>query len=243
MVVQLHKAKTSLLLISFLLIQTGCATFTDSLHNTNKQTNRLQLRSIDQQTKAEACRLTAVELASHAKDEHAIAQFEQARKLDPDMEGIAYPLAVLYDRQGRIDAAQREYEQALLELPKNADLRNDFGYFFYSRQMYADAQKQLEQALKLNKNHPKARLNLAMTLASEQQFEQALKQFELALGPAAAHHNIGLILFKAGRKDEALNHLQKAAQIDPSLDSQTLLSTLYENTAGRSVIIPASYTE
>jgi len=241
---QIQSSKTKLLLLfACLLVQPGCASFKNALPAVSKSKDHLPLKSVDQHTKAEACRLTGLELAAHEKDEHAISQFEQARKLEPEMKGIAYPLAVLYDRQGRLDAAQREYERALIESPKDADLRNDFGYFLYSRKNYTESKKQLEQALKLNQNHPKARINLAMTLASQGQLEEAHAQFEEALGPAAAHHNIGLILFKSGRKDEALAHLQQAAQIDPSLNSQSLLTALSEDTAGRSAVIPASYSE
>jgi len=237
-------SKTKLLLmLACILIPTGCVSFKNALPAMSKSTNQLPLRSVDQHTKAEACRLTGLELASHEKDEHAISQLEQAKKLEPELKGVAYPLAVLYDRQGRLDAAQREYERALLESPKNADLRNDFGYFLYSRKNYAESKKQLEQALKLKQTHSKARINLAMTLAAEGQLEEAHAHFEAALGPAAAHHNIGLICSKSGRKEEALAHLQQAAQIDPSLKSQSLLAALSEDTNGRSAVMPASYSE
>ena len=232
-----------LLLLACLLVQPGCAGLKNALPVVSKSKDHLPLKSVDQHTKAEACRLTGLELAAHEKDEHAISQLEQARKLEPGLKGVAYPLAVLYDRQGRLDAAQREYERALLESPKDADLRNDYGYFLYSRKSYDESKKQLEQALKLKQTHPKARINLAMTLAAEGRLEEAHAQFEEALGPAAAHHNIGLILFKSGRREEALAHLQQAAQIDPSLNSQTLLTALSNETAGRSAVMPASYTE
>jgi len=109
-------SKTKLLLmLACILIPTGCVSFKNALPAMSKSTNQLPLRSVDQHTKAEACRLTGLELASHEKDEHAISQLEQAKKLEPELKGVAYPLAVLYDRQGRLDAAQREYERALLE--------------------------------------------------------------------------------------------------------------------------------
>ena len=116
--------------------------------------DQLPLKSIDQHTKAEACRLTGLELASHEKDDHAIAQLEQARKLEPELKGVAYPLAVLYDRQGRLDAAQREYERALLESPKDADLRNDYGYFLYSRKNYAESKKQVGTGFEAEASSP-----------------------------------------------------------------------------------------
>lgn len=225
-----------------LFMMTGCAGLTTPLSHGNPGEDGLRLEAIDQRMQAEACRLTAMELAAHEKDEHAIAQFEQARKLDPNLKGIAHPLAVLYDRQQRLDAAQREYERATTESPRNADVHNDFGYFLYSRGDYANARKQLEQALSLNSEHSKAQINLAMVLAAEGEYEEAFDYFEQALGPAAAHHNVGVLQFRAGNREEALAHLQKSAATDPSLGSAEMLTTLM-NVSDQTEILPVGYSK
>jgi len=224
-----------------LLVMSGC-TGAPKVAKKSEPPAGLRLKAIDNHTQAEACRLTAIELAAHEKDEHAIAQFVQARKLDPDIEGIAHSLAVLYDRQGRVDAAQREYERALSESWRDADVHNDYGYFLYSRGDYEQARTHLERALKINEEQPKARINLAMVEAAEGQYEAAFQLFEQALGPAAAHHNIGLLKMRAGRQAEGLASLKQASALDPSLDSAAILEAYYAPTpATGSEILPAGY--
>jgi Tfp pilus assembly protein PilF len=208
------------MLLLLLSLTSGCAATHHQRLGRSQTGERLRLKAIDESVQADACRRTALELASHEKDEHAIAQFERARELAPSMTGIAHPLAVLYDRQGRMDAAEREYRQAIAETPKNPDLLNDYGYFLYSRGDIPEAEAILRKALKLSPKHPKAALNLGMVLAQRKEFDEAFKQFEAAVGPAAAHHNIGMLLMRDGQESEAVAHFQKAIQRDPSL-SQT----------------------
>lgn len=225
-----------------LMLTAGCSLTAKAPRVTNQSSEGLRLRSIDQQTKAEACRLTALELAAAERDEHAIAQFEQARQLDPNLKGVAHPLAVLYDRQGRLDAAQREYDRALKEDSRNADVLNDFGYFLYSRGDFAGARQRLEQAIARNAQHPKARINLAMIMAAEERYDEAFVHFEHALGPAAAHHNIGLLKLRSGMQDEGLAHLREASTGDPSLGSANVLATVIGGETNQAEILPAGFS-
>lgn len=122
------------------------------------------LAGSEQRMQAEACRATGEQLAAAERDEQAIAQMLRARQLNPGIRGTAHPLAVLYDRQRMLDAAEREYQQALRELPRSADVRNDYGYFLYSRGDYLRGEAELRAALKLRPDHPQARLNLCWPL-------------------------------------------------------------------------------
>jgi Tfp pilus assembly protein PilF len=181
---------------------------------------------IDSKTKAEACRRTGMQLAAHERDEHAIAQLERARELDPGLKAIAHPLAVLYDRQGRIDAAEREYLAALKETKNSPDVLNDYGYYLYCRDELARAEEALRDCLRQNEKHQTARLNLGMVLAKQGLKDESLTEFEKAVGPAAAHHNLGLLLIRNGQREEGYKHLQQAAQADPSLHSESILTQL-----------------
>lgn len=198
--------------------------------STARPVEHLRLRAIDSQLQAEACRRTAVELAAHERDDHAIAQFERAREIDAGIHGIAHPLAVLYDRQGRMDAAEREYKKALVNAPKDANLLNDYGYFLYSRGDLAQAEPMLRHAIQLRPEHPKAALNLGMVLLGSGRFDEAFTQFETAVGPAAAHHNIGMGLMRQGRREEAIVHFRQAIKRDPSLTQTNAVLAQLEST-------------
>ncbi|MFG0294828.1 MAG: tetratricopeptide repeat protein [Maioricimonas sp. JB045] len=218
-------------ILALILAGSGCATFSKTASRKPDEPEHLQLQAIDDRTKAEACRRTALELAAHEKDRHAIEQLKRAREISPDLEGIAHPLAVLYDRQGQVDAAEREYRRALKETPRAADLHNDYGYFLYSQGRLADAEQALRKALELQQDHPQAQINLGLVLAASDRYEEAFTQFEAAAGTAAAHHNIGMLLARAGRQEQALVHLRKAVQRDPSLEGTRRLLATLEQTA------------
>ncbi|WP_197441052.1 tetratricopeptide repeat protein [Thalassoglobus neptunius] len=166
-------------------------------------------------TSARACRERGLHLAAEQQDDEAIAQLEKARELAPGMKGVAHPLAVLYDRQGQWTAASSEYRRALQESPDDADLLNDYGYFLYTQGELERAEETLLRCLKSMPSHPKARLNLAMVFAAEGRMDEAFAEFESSVGTAAAHHNTGMLLARAGHKDDALAHLQRAAELDP----------------------------
>lgn len=216
----------SLLLASLLAIQSvGCALIPGS-SSLVESPGKNAADPRDQKLQAEACRRTALQLAAHEKDEHAIAQLERARELHPQIQGVSHSLAVLYDRQGKMDAAEREYRLALQESKNDADVLNDYGYFLYSRGDFKDAEDMLRAALKQKPDHTRAQVNLAMTLARLDRFDESFALFESAVGRAAAHHNIGMLMIRDGDESKGLVHLRKAAAADPSLPSQNILATL-----------------
>lgn len=200
----------------------------------------LRLKSIDAHTQAEACRLTGLELAKSEKDEHAIAQFEKARKLDPGLKGVAYPLAVLYDRQGKLDLAEREYQRAIKERPHDADVLSDYGYFLYTYRDPLQAESVLKQALKRDSKHQKAQVNLGLVLARQGKYKEAYSSFEAALGPAAAHQNVGMLLAQAGQQQQAIVHLRQAVERDPSLTQAQSVLAEWEQQTPHNTIRPVA---
>lgn len=166
---------------------------------------------------AQVCRATAEQLEQNGRAAEAIDQYLRARRFDPDLEGIAHHLAVLYDRAGDHERALPEYRRAIQESPKNADLWNDYGYFEYEREDYAAAEKHLRRALELAPKHPRAAVNLGLTLAEQGKYDDAQVAFEKAVSPAAAQHNLGIILARHGKTVEAAELLHAAAAADPTL--------------------------
>lgn len=181
------------------------------------------LAGSEQRMQAEACRATGEQLAAAERDEQAIAQMLRARQLNPGIRGTAHPLAVLYDRQRMLDAAEREYQQALRELPRSADVRNDYGYFLYSRGDYLRGEAELRAALKLRPDHPQARLNLALALAGQGRHEESFGEFERAVGRASAHYNTAVLLLRGGEVERGMGQLRLALQEDPGLEAARLL--------------------
>jgi Tfp pilus assembly protein PilF len=183
------------------------------------------LSQVSERGKAEACRRTAEELASHGREVHAIEQLERARRYDPKIRGVAHRLAVLLDRQGRMDAADREYQIALEESPRDASLLCDYGFFHYEIGNLEEATQLLKRALKQDAKHTQALVNLGTVLAEQKKYDEAWEAFSKGVGPAAAHHNLGIIKARHGDIEGARNHLSEAIRRDPGLNQAAAVLT------------------
>lgn len=175
------------------------------------------LSQVSERGKAEACRRTAEELASHGREVQAIEQLERARRYDPKIRGVAHHLAVLLDRQGRMDAADREYRLAFDESPRDADLLSDFGFFQYELGNLDEAAELLRKALKQDGKHTQSLVNLGTVLGEQRKYDESWEAFSKGVGPAAAHHNLGVIKARHGDIEGARNHLSDAIRRDPGL--------------------------
>ena len=124
--------------------------------------------------------------------EGAIASYRQAARRDPKRADAPLRLAVALDKLGRFPEAAVSYEAALKASPGNADVFCDRGYSFYLQDRFAEAEIQLRQALALRPDL------------------------------ARAHNNLGLLLGRTGRDDDALAEFRAAGLRDP--DAQLNLS-------------------
>jgi Tfp pilus assembly protein PilF len=184
---------------------------------------QLSAKELDLALSLETARLAEAK----GMDTEAIDSYTRARRIDPQVSGIAHSLAVLYDRAGRADAAEREYVQAVKETPRSADLLCDYGYFLHTHGRPGEAETQLRQALSLQPGHRQAQVNLALVLGTRGAFDESLRLFTEALGPAAAHHNVGMLRLKAGDRPGAIRDLSLAAARDPSLqETRAVLQSL-----------------
>ncbi len=164
---------------------------------------------------AQACITTAKDLLDQGYDREAIQLFERARRLDPKRTEVSRFMAVLYDRQNDAVRAMAEFEIALKFTPKDANLINDLGYFHFGRSQWPAAEQRFREALALNPKLERAKINLGMTLAQQGHFQQAYDVFAEAVGPAAAHSNVGVLLVRQGRHAEAIAAFHKAIDLEP----------------------------
>lgn len=195
--------------------QTDAAFVSDTADAELKQ--NAKLRELSSEESAEVCTLTAREMEAHGKELAAIEQYERARAFERRRKGIAARLAVLYDRQGNHERAAAEYDLALREEPRNADLWNDYAYFQFERAQFAEAEKSARRSVELDREHKRAWVNLGLILAEQERYDEAYEAFTKAVSPAAAHNNLGIILARQGRAAEAREHLAEAQKIDPTL--------------------------
>jgi Tfp pilus assembly protein PilF len=166
---------------------------------------------------ARACLATAEQLQQQGCDREATLLFERARVLDPKQTRVCRNLAMLYDRQGEFPKALVEYEKALKLAPKDPELLNDVGYLHYQRGEWSQAETWFRKALEIDPNLERASINLAMTFAQQGRYAESFAAFEKVIGPAAAHSNMGVILARQNRTQEAINAFRQALALQPDL--------------------------
>ena len=94
---------------------------------------------------------------------------------------------------------------------------SDLGYYYFKRGNLGDAERELRKAMEIDPKHAKALTNLGMVLAAEKRFDESFEIFSKAVGPAAAHSNVGVLMAKQGRNDDARREFHAALAIDSTL--------------------------
>ena len=138
--------------------------------------------------------------------DEAIASSRQALSLDPDPP-TAFSLHILMGQASwamthSADAAAQHYERALLIEP----------------------------------NHPTVLADLASLRIAQERYEQALKLFQTAVriqpGVAKFYSGMGFALYRLGRRDEAIQSLERALSLDPTMDEARTYLELARSVAG-----------
>jgi len=166
---------------------------------------------------AKACLVTADEMVRSGYRREAAALYERARQLDPSQQQVCRYLAVLYDEIGTDSQALAEYNHAVRLAPKDPDLLNDFGYFYYRRHDMHQAEQWFCAAIAQSPQHERAWVNLGLTLGETERYQESFDAFSKVLSTAAAHSNVGMILARHGRTEEASRALKQALILDPSI--------------------------
>ena len=229
-----------LIAISF----SGCASLSTGFLEQSERSStlaKIDSENLSRLERANVCLQTGLSLAAHQKDDHAILQLKKARDLNPNLSGIAHPLAVLYDRKGQFGLAEQEYQRAMSNGKPSPSLLNDFGYFRYVQGRLDEAKDLLERAIELSPEDTQPKVNLAMTYAAAENYETAYKLFRNSVGPAAAHQNIGLILLRSGQEEQAVAHFQQAITIDPSLQAASTMLAAHSDASTTSHIQATSF--
>ena len=177
-----------------------------------------------------ACGLSA---QVRGDSDRALAEFEQAARVDSDSSAVHNRLAYHYYQSG-LDAKSEEELRKSIEIdPSNIDNRLLLASLLSSQEEYGKAQNQYEAILQMDPKNMEARYYLAGILAAQNRYEDALEKYLDILkdNPKAAgiYYNIGLLYVRMNESSQAEAAFQKAIQMDPSLvEAYNSLGLVYE---------------
>ncbi|MFW6170671.1 MAG: tetratricopeptide repeat protein [Planctomycetota bacterium] len=160
----------------------------------------------------------------------ATKQYAQALEVSPEHLPSLIGLARLHDRAEDFSEAERLYRKAIEVAPENATAYNDLGLCLARNGLHKKSITALRHAVELKPDRKLYRNNLATVLVNEAQVDEALEHLLAAHPPAAAHYNVGYLLYQKGNKDKARFHFSIASKKDSSLTAATkMLARLDDN--------------
>jgi len=104
----------------------------------------------------------------------------EALKLDPDRADACARLGVLCDQQCKFDEAAHWHRKAVTAQAKNPDFHCNAGYSLYLQGNLTEAEKSLRKCVALAPDHAHGHNNLGMILARMDRCEEALAEFHRA---------------------------------------------------------------
>ncbi len=168
---------------------------------------------------AEAHNALGAVLQESGQAREAIAQYEQALRLNPDYAEAHYNLAVASQKQGRQQKAIEHWKQALRINPNYAEAHSDLGTAMIQLGKVQEAMVHWEQAVRINPDLAEAQYNLGLALMGQGKPQEAIGHFEQALriipDDVQAHYGLGNALLQAGKPQEAIGHYEQALNLQP----------------------------
>ena len=113
-------------------------------------------------------------------------RIHEALKNDPHRADANQRLAVVHDRLGRFQESAGYYAKALAAAPGDAEIFCDKGYSLYLQRRWAEADMCLRQAIALKPRLARAHNNLGLLLARDGKVDEALAEFRAAGLPPRA---------------------------------------------------------
>jgi tetratricopeptide (TPR) repeat protein len=135
---------------------------------------------VTESQKADVQIAVARSLENHGQNDQAIKAYQEALKQDKNRADACQRIAVLYDKKGDETNARKYYAMALEKAPKNAELLTDMGYSCYLHRRWEESEKHLRKALVIDPQLARAHNNLGLLLARNGRTDEALREFASA---------------------------------------------------------------
>jgi tetratricopeptide (TPR) repeat protein len=152
----------------------------------------------------------------------AIAEHEEALRVDPQAVQAHINLIALYGRLGEFEKAEEHYRAALALDRNQADIHYNYGVLLLRLNRDQDAETSFRQAVQINPYYAAAHNHLGSIYEQQGRLSEALQQFTEAIdnhpNDRLAHFHAGRILANQRKYDEAIQHLLKTLAPD---DEQT----------------------
>jgi Flp pilus assembly protein TadD len=160
----------------------------------------------------------------------AITELSSAVAMNPQLKEAHRLNALAYARIGLASRSRDSYSKANQGNREDPQLLNDLGYALYLSGKYNQAVKLLKRAVQSDPDSKRFRNNLALAQFRLGKTDDAKKSFIAAGGDFDGHFNMGTLLSRTGKTEEAIGEFEAARRINPSDVVLKQLESLYEQT-------------
>lgn len=164
--------------------------------------------------------------------------YKKAEKIEPLDDQSRFSLAMAYVVLDHRDWAQPELESLAKADPDNALYLYWLARLDYDNQMFPDAIEKFNRVIAIDPSFLRAYDNLGLSLEGAGHHDEAQEMFERAIALSEKQKapspwpslNLGTMLYRLGRMDEAEQYLRDAVRIDPQLaQAQYQLGSLLDS--------------
>ncbi|GGA46562.1 serine/threonine-protein kinase [Okeania sp. KiyG1] len=149
--------------------------------------------------------------------EQAIADLNQAIRLNPKLTKAYNLRGIVYDLQREYEQAIANYSKAIRLNPKSALLYNNRGWTYYNQKEYEKAIADYNQAIRLNRIYPLAYRNRGLVYYKQGKYEKAIADYNqvIQFNPkyADAYYERGLTHKLNKDIEKAISDFEKAADL------------------------------
>jgi tetratricopeptide (TPR) repeat protein len=170
------------------------------------------------------------------ENEKALANFDKARALDPNLDGLAYGRAALLDQMNRSQEALAILKDLATTRPDSSAL-NLLAHVAEKNREFALAMDSLRQAARLDPSREENYLDFSTICADYGNYSLALQAADIGLDHIPTSYRLlvqkGVVLDNLGRVDEAETILESASQLQKDNSVALLSLAIVQTHAGQ----------
>jgi len=153
-----------------------------------------------------------VQLEQVGRTDDAIAETEEALRLDPSLVKAHVNLLILYARTGREEKAEEQYKSVLAADPEQfPDAYYNYGVLLVKEGKFEEAEKAFRKALAIAPSSDAAHNNLGYLLERQGKLSEAAVEYKKAIevrpNSREAHFNLGRILVNQQQYQQGIEQL------------------------------------
>jgi len=149
--------------------------------------------------------------------EAAVTDYQKALALEPQNTSVQVRLGEVYEKQGKLQDAERALLNAVERDPQNETGFNRLGALYLRQGRFGDSARMFSEVIALSPTGVSGYSNLGSVYFSEGRYADAIPQFELSLAikpTAVAMSNLGTAYFHLKRYADAARVFEKAVKLD-----------------------------